>query len=521
MKRAIAYIRISVKDQSNFSTSAQLEHIKAYCERKGIILVTFFEEKGQSAKNFDRANWKVLEAFIKANHRTIDYLIVCKYDRFSRNLVEGLAMIEKFESKYSIEIHSVFEEIAISRQSPFFFKMRTDMLVQAEFELRVIRERTKTGIDEANRQGRYVNMAPYGYVNQRVGDNKKGSRLVVNPEAAVVVKKCFELFSAGMPIVQVGKYAREHGCKLKGRSAMQRMLTNPIYCGLIRYKDGFVNGIHEPIVGHDLFNRVQTFFKQDTKTKVVINDDVPLRGVLRCSCRRNLTAGKSKGKKRYYWYYKCLSHLDINLNADFVHERLGELLEGLSLNREQIDDLKARTQTKLKAKLSERGKKLKALNSELSEAITKQAGLEEKFFASQITHDVYSRWNITYKTSIDKLNASIAQLNADESLLWDKFNSQAGELKNMRLLFNRMHIMHKQRLIKLVFNDSLRFQLNTFLADYLIPEFRPNELELNKKGLLIISNPYKIPGENSLSTQDGTLFELLALIKESQESVTN
>jgi hypothetical protein len=40
-------------------------------------------------------------------------------------------------------------------------------------------------------------------------------------------------------------------------SSLQSMLKNPFYCGLIRYKGGFFQGAHDPLVSKTLFDRVQ------------------------------------------------------------------------------------------------------------------------------------------------------------------------------------------------------------------------------------------------------------------------
>src|SRR5688572_13047887 len=155
MKRAIGYIRISDKDQSNFSIEGQERYIREFCVRNKYELIELFIDDGRSAKNFDRPDWQKLESFIQKNKGQTDYLIVVKYDRFSRNTAEGLHKIETMEQKFGVLILSVFEQMLVDHNSPFFFKQRADILVNAEFELRVIRDRTNFGIHEAKLKGRY------------------------------------------------------------------------------------------------------------------------------------------------------------------------------------------------------------------------------------------------------------------------------------------------------------------------------------------------------------------------------
>jgi len=140
-KKAVGYVRISRADQSTFSLAGQEESIRTHCSRAGIELLSIFKDDGQSAKNFDRVSWKELEAYIKQHHKEVDYMIVMKYDRFSRNLSEALVMIDKLEKKFKITIISVMEPIGLHPAAPYFFQFRTQMLLGAEVEEHCLRSR--------------------------------------------------------------------------------------------------------------------------------------------------------------------------------------------------------------------------------------------------------------------------------------------------------------------------------------------------------------------------------------------
>src|SRR5687768_5064357 len=111
MKKAIGYARISNKDQSNFSITGQQELIRRHCTNGNMELVAMFTDEGESAKNFDRPDWRDLEAFVRKNHSGIDFFIVAKFDRFSRNTAEALQMIELLEEKFKIRVISSMEPI--------------------------------------------------------------------------------------------------------------------------------------------------------------------------------------------------------------------------------------------------------------------------------------------------------------------------------------------------------------------------------------------------------------------------
>jgi DNA invertase Pin-like site-specific DNA recombinase len=194
MKKAFSYLRISTKDQSNFSIDAQKEANQKYAKENGVIILESFVDDGVSAKNFDRPSWKELYGQLKKLRKEIDYLLVAKYDRLVRNAADGLAMLRKIEEEYGIKVISTTECFFIDPHSPVFFKFRADLFVNAEFEYRVIRDRTKMGNWQAKMSGRYITTAPLGYDNARDDKNKP---IIVQNEHAWKVKKAFKMYLAG------------------------------------------------------------------------------------------------------------------------------------------------------------------------------------------------------------------------------------------------------------------------------------------------------------------------------------
>lgn len=468
-------------------------------------------DNGQSAKNFDRADWRKLEEFVKANHKKIDYLVVVKYDRFSRNVSEGLEMMDRLEKKYNIAILSVFEEMYIDPKSPFFFKMRADMLVQAEFELRVIKDRTNFGIRQAKREGRWVSGAPYGYVNKREGTKPV---IVPDPEKSIIVKRIFKLFNEGMSMGEVRKEVAEIGYNQKSNSALTRILKNPAYCGLLTLDGEYVKGKHDPIIDMATFNRAQSYFTKESTVKMILNDEVPLRGVLKCTCGRVMTAGKSKGKTAYYWYYKCKSHLEVNLNSKIIHSKMQDVMHELSLSEETIKMTRDKTEKIIKSQLAHRSEKVPDLKRKIQEFENKLASVEEKFIANQITYQVYTSWNNAYNTEINALRSKLTEATEKKANVWDIYESRTKKLTDLGNLYNSSDTLTKHRLINAVFNRDLMYRLNTFVASNLLDVFESKALKLKEKGLLEFSSPSGKIQEITISSGTGSLVELFEILSE-------
>jgi hypothetical protein len=113
----------------------------------------------------------------------------------------------------------------------------------------------------------------------------------------------------------------------------QAILRNPLYAGWVTMPsdDSFepVRGLHEPIIGQELFDEVQAILEGRTPTatpKHKVNPDFPLKCFVKCEgCGHPLTGGFCKGKTktyRRYWCYRpacrAVGLLAETLEADFV-----------------------------------------------------------------------------------------------------------------------------------------------------------------------------------------------------------
>jgi site-specific DNA recombinase len=509
-KKAIGYKRISTKDQSNFSLDGQDKYISEFAEKNNYDIVEIFTDDGKSAKSFDRPDWIKLERFIEKN-KDVQFLIVAKYDRFSRNTAEGLHKIELLEKKYGIIIISVFEQMFIDYNSPFFFKQRADILVNAEFELRVIRDRTRFGIHQAKQSGRYVHKAPFGYVN-RQDESKKPIIEISEPQAAIV-RNIFNQYVQGVSLSEIGKEARGLGFTLKGRSAVFRVLSNCVYAGMIYvapYRDEpakHVKALHPPIIDQHTWTEAQYKLGNIKQPKNIMNEEVPLRGVLKCHCGACLTAGRSKGKLRHYWYYKCSQHPKENLSAGRLHKQFNEILDGLSLTPDHIDYLLEAAQREMKTQMSERTDTLKAKKKELEEAKTTLDNLEQKYIEDRVNEQTYSKWFPVYHRTVTNLKAQVNNLQGSTDDKYKVLESNLYRLKDMKWLFSNATLLQKHLFIKMVFNSGLYYSAGVYRTPEILPIFDVKPLTANENSPLIIDQEAVKIGLNPVSSPDESIIE--------------
>ena len=141
------------------STKKQLDGYGLDVQKKEILEkypnAIIYEEQYTGAK-LDRPVFTNLLSMLKEN----DILVVSRLDRFARNTVEGIKVVEElFKRKISIHILNVglLEDTPMGR---FFL---TTMLAIAELERNMIIERTQTGKELARQNPNFKDGRPKKY----------------------------------------------------------------------------------------------------------------------------------------------------------------------------------------------------------------------------------------------------------------------------------------------------------------------------------------------------------------------
>ena len=149
------YTRVSTRKQvDGYGLEVQKKEILSKYS-SAIIIEDIIEEQYTGTK-VNRPLFNELLNKLEAN----DILVISKLDRFARNTVEGIKVVEQlFKKKVAIHILNVglLEDTPMGR---FFL---TTMLAVAELERNMIVERTQTGKELARLRGDYKEGRPKKY----------------------------------------------------------------------------------------------------------------------------------------------------------------------------------------------------------------------------------------------------------------------------------------------------------------------------------------------------------------------
>ncbi len=527
-KKAIKYLRFSSNGQSHGSIEWQDTNTDHWCKYNDVLVTDVFVDAGHSAKTFDRPDFDKLHLFIAKNHKQVDYLVVNEFDRFSRDAGEAISLVKKLQMKFNIQIVSVSEGIIYDYHTPgSHFRSGLQLLLAEDNNINRA-QKINSGIYNAKtREQRFIGAhAPYGYKKTGTG---KEMQLEIIEEQACIIREVFNGFLQGIPIYVLYKTATEKGMKRSGHSSIQKLLQNPIYSGqqLVKPWKNMPGGLfpakHPAIIDMYTWQLVQQKFKSPG-TKIIISEDLPLRGVLNCHCGRSLTGAASRGKMgNYFYYYKCnTASAHNNISAKFAHEQLQEIMQHLSLPAHIIDAIKTESKSMMQQQLLENKKTLQLHKKLLDEAQMQMISLEKKWINDQVNFETYNRWHSDITNQQIYLQSSINKLSTGEDKIYKLLEENLYALSDMQGLFNTATTTQKQQLVKLVFDNKLYYKDKTYRTPYLMEIFHHNTFILKQKQLLELDEKrdfsYKVPSGGAVGNTiepAGTepLFSLLTLIK--------
>lgn len=157
--RAVGYIRVSTQEQAQegFSLDVQEARIVAYCQAKGWDLLRVYRDEGLSGKNLDRPGVQAMLGDLKGNG--VDVVVVLKLDRLTRSIRDLGNLIEDLFG--GVALASVAEGFDSSTAAG---EMVMNLLgTVAQWERKVIGERTKSALDYKATLGEWRGRIPFGF----------------------------------------------------------------------------------------------------------------------------------------------------------------------------------------------------------------------------------------------------------------------------------------------------------------------------------------------------------------------
>jgi site-specific DNA recombinase len=496
MNNVITYIRVSTDEQANtgFSLRDQQAKLNTHCESRGYKVLERFSEDF-SAKTFDRPTFKILVDFIKKNKGVVSKLVFLKWDRFSRNATEALIMIKEL-TRLGVECEAIEQPLDLSVPENKLLLVIYLSTPEIENDRRSLN--TSSGIRRALKEGRYCNVAPFGYKYSR--DERNKPILVPDGYKAELIKESFELYCSGISKQEVRRILAPKGIKLS-RSRFSAMFDNVLYSGKILIPahgdepEAIIEGAHQAIISEELFQKTQIL---SSKSKAIQSKpkstkvELPLRGFLVCpKCGNNLTGSGSRSQtgKRFY-YYHCQNGCRHRENAEYLNLKFAEFLDEITLKPKHKKVYLSSFERICQMNKVDKKKELEIIQDKLTK--TEQALLKtDKLLVEGVLEfDSYQRLKDTYKEEINTLKVKQYEFNETGSIEIDHMEFAFKIFGNLRKLWDSSCIDGKRIFISSIFPEKLIFQNNEYRTlgeNTILNQFFQifNDLDGNKKEKVI------------------------------------
>jgi site-specific DNA recombinase len=305
--RVCLYQRISTdEDHQPTSLKTQRERLERYCEAMEDWRIVAAYEDQASGTTLERPGLQ--QALDLAREQRYDLLLVYRVDRLSRKVRQLAGLCEELD-QLKIVLKSATEPFDTG--SPAGRMMLQMLGVFAEFEHATIVDRVTAGLERRVREGKWMSgRLPYGYVRDR-----ETRLLVPDPVKAPVVRRIFQLYAEGkLGTTAIARTLDAEGApspRKQGWSpnALQLILANPAYQGLVRWNGDTHPGLHEPLVDEQTFEQAQQILNrraEDASLRRGNPTDFLLSGLVRCShCGRAYVGTSAHGRNGRYTYYAC------------------------------------------------------------------------------------------------------------------------------------------------------------------------------------------------------------------------
>ena len=411
------YLRLSRDDErqgESLSIENQKRILTNYIDENGWTLYDIYVDDGISGTTFDRPGVQRLLDDAKAGNIN---LILCKdMSRFGRNYIMVGQYVDYIFPMYNIRFIALTDNIDTLNSDSASMDMLPIMNVFNEWHAANTSKKLRTVFQSNAKAGKYMTTASsYGYVK---GDDENYTPQI-DPEAAAVVRRIFEMRASGMghksiadvlnkehivpPLdyryEKLGKPVPVYSRHLWQAQTIKRLLVNQIYIGnlaqmketTVSYKNHkiirkdqsewvIIEHNHEPIISRELWDKVLEVNASVSRGRCTTERVThSLSGLCYCDeCGAKMKMQKTPMNKSPY-SYRCGMHVRYGKSYCSSHNIKGTILEGAILQdiQRQIDFVMndsearakylARKQGNITAKTAEDGKRKREIEKRIDD----------------------------------------------------------------------------------------------------------------------------------------------------------
>ena len=328
-KYAVAYLRISDKKQiDGESEETQRKVIQEYARKNNVEILAWFFDEAKSGRNTDRKELQNLLQFALQHSEKVDYIIVFKMIRASRDLDSYIVGVKAVLAGKGITIRSATEPVD---DTPIGRWLEGMLILNGQLDNEIKGSTTLMNMRSLAQQGYWLHGPIIGYDKHTILNDLGKPRPTLKPNGmAAQTIQILERFADGdiNPIAliqfadEVGLmtpgYTKRDGTRVPphklGKNGVYSLLRRSAYAGYVQDKftdNKSVPGKHQALISPELYEHNQMLLNKKAKGKQVRisrNTLYPLKNVLLCvGCQKplNASAPQTGGGQSHSPRYQC------------------------------------------------------------------------------------------------------------------------------------------------------------------------------------------------------------------------
>lgn len=451
--RAALYCRLSSDDAylgESGSIKTQRSLLTQYCKENNIPVYDVYTDDGFSGTNFERPAFKRMLNDLESHRANL--VIVKDLSRFGREYAQMGMYIENYFEDWNIRFISIGENIDTLNGTDEILMPITNV-INSQYAKECSRK-TKQAHRALAKEGKFIgSRAPFGYIK----DPKDRHHLLVDEEAASVVRSIFKMFCDGIGYVRMTKILREkmilnpQAYFNKNNpdyyksdywrqnfdwhaTSIRVILNNPVYLGQTTFGRTKVKGktkkkkvateesewivvenTHEPIIDKATWNLAHDIMK-NRRRETKSGETQMFAGLVKCSdCGSALNVSRNAKTGKYTsfscWVYKnygkerCTSHaIGYKTLYNIVLENIRRQAECASVQKEKyLEMLKNQMAEKATQDIKSVKNELKKINKRIAQLEKILNKLYEDRALEKITEERYLSMNTNYENEYNEL----------------------------------------------------------------------------------------------------------------------
>ena len=498
--RAVGYTRISSSRQiNNESPETQRDSIKRYADANDIEIVKWFYDEAASAKTADREQLQALLKYVRSQNGTIDFVVVYKMSRASRNLESYFRDVRFVLAKMGAQVRSATEPIDDTPGGRF---MEGVHVLTAQYENDTKAEYTKDNMKALAAQGYWQHPPPVGYDMTKISNDtgKLRPSLALNSMSENVGKVLTRFSEGNITQADLTRFADRVGLRSRygkrlSKDSIGRLLRSATHAGYVRdAHTGYelVSGKHPGIIDEQTYRTNLALLdglkaSRKNQPHLLINPKYPLKGTLIChSCGKPFyaSAPRSAGgnqSPRYHCSRSLCRGKARSVASGKTHEVFQNMLKEVKPGDALMRVYKRVLLDEANQQLGALANKTATARRDLETVEQQRQSVLDKFTADQVTPTVFAELLAAVDKKKEIATARLAELESQEEIKEQDIKFAVDIMQTADKQWLKGDVRRRVKFQRMVFPRGVRFdsKVMQFGTEGISPLYR---LAANQKG---------------------------------------